>query len=112
MPRGAAMNDLLDRWKLDERLVRDRMYGAPTARERERWHAVWLVVRGWSAARAAEALERDAHTVGEWLAQFREHRPAAPSFAQTGGVPPPPPRAPQPRGGGRPPWTPPGTGAI
>src|SRR3954470_22827967 len=89
MPRGAAMNDLLDRWKLDERLVRDRMYGAPTGRERERWHAVWLVVRGWSAARAAEALERDAHTVGEWLARFREHGPGALSFTQTGGPPPP-----------------------
>ena len=91
------MNDLLDRWKLDERLVRDRMYGAPTARERERWHAVWLVVRGWSAARAAEALERDAHTVGEWLAQFREHGPAALSFAQTGGSPPPSTRPNKPR---------------
>jgi transposase len=83
------MNELLERWKLDERQVRDRMYGAPTARERERWHAVWLVVRGWSAARAAEALERDVHTVGEWLAQFREHGPGALSFTQTGGPPPP-----------------------
>lgn len=83
------MNKLLARWKLDERQVRDRMYGAPTARERERWHAVWLVVRGWSAARAAEALERDAHTVGEWLAQFREHGPESLSFTQTGGSPPP-----------------------
>src|SRR5256885_8472706 len=86
------MDDWLERWKLDEHQVRDRMYGAPTARERERWHAVWLVVRGWSAARAAEALERDAHTVGEWLAQFREHGPGALSFTQTGGAPPPPPR--------------------
>src|SRR5881628_3381991 len=89
MPRGAAMNDLLDRWKLDERLVRDRMYGAPTARERERWHAVWLVVRGWSAARAAEALERDGHTVGEWLAQSREHGPSGLAFEQSGGSPRP-----------------------
>jgi hypothetical protein len=29
--------------RLDERQVRDRMYRAPTAWERERWHAVWLV---------------------------------------------------------------------
>src|SRR4051794_18275359 len=87
MPRGSVMNELLERWKLDERQVRDRMYGAPTARERERWHAVWLVVRDWSAARAAEALERDAHTVGEWLARFREHGPVALSFTQTA-VPP------------------------
>jgi len=83
------MNELLERWKLDERKVRDRMYGAPTARERERWHAVWLVARGWSAARVGEALERDAHTVGEWLAQFRERGPESLSFTQTGGSPPP-----------------------
>jgi transposase len=83
------MNDVLERWKVDERQVRDRMYGAPTARERERWHAIWLVARGWSAARVAEALERDAHTIGEWLAQFRASGPAGLTFEQTGGPPPP-----------------------
>ncbi len=83
------MNEVLARWKLDERQVRDRMYRAPTARERERWHAIWLVVRGWSAARVAEALERDAHTIGEWLAQFREGDPAGLTFEQSGGSPPP-----------------------
>src|SRR3954469_8291352 len=82
------MDDWLKTWKLDERQVRDRMYQAPTARERERWHAVWLVARGWSAARAGEALERDAHTGGEWLAPFCEHGPVALSFTQTGGPPP------------------------
>jgi transposase len=83
------MDDGLERLKLDERLVRDRMYRAPTPRERERWHAIWLVARGWSAARVAEALERDAHTIGEWLAQFRESGPAGLIFEQTGGSPPP-----------------------
>ena len=83
------MDDVLERWKLDERQVRDRMYRAPTPRERERWHAIWLVARGWSAARVAEALERDAHTIGEWLAQFRESGPAGLTFEQTGGSPPP-----------------------
>jgi len=34
------MNELLERWKLDAREVRERMYGAPTPRERERWHAL------------------------------------------------------------------------
>ena len=83
------MNAVLARWKLDESQVRDRMYRAPTPRERERWHAIWLVARGWSAARVAEALERDAHTIGEWLAQFRESGPAGLSFEQSGGSPPP-----------------------
>ena len=34
------MDDWLKTWKLDERQVRDRMYRAPTARERERWARV------------------------------------------------------------------------
>lgn len=91
------MNEVLERWKLDEGQVRDRMYRAPTPRERERWHAVWLVARGWSAARVAEALDRDAHTIGEWLAQFRENGPAGLTFEQTGGPPPPSTRSSRPR---------------
>jgi transposase len=83
------MDEVLARWHLDERQVRDRLYRAPTPRERERWHAIWLVARGWSAARVAEALERDAHTIGEWLAQFRASGPAGLTFEQTGGPPPP-----------------------
>src|SRR5215213_8476135 len=82
------MDDWLEAWKLDESQVRDRLYQAPTARERERWHAVWLVARGWSAARVAEALERDAHTIGEWLAVFRERGPSGLAFEQSGGSPP------------------------
>ena len=83
------MNELLERWKLDLREVRERMYRASTPRERERWHALWLVARGWSAAQVAEALERDPHTVGEWLAAFGRGGPAALAFEQTGGSPPP-----------------------
>jgi transposase len=91
------MNEMLGHWKLDERQIRDRMYRSPTPRERERWHAVWLVARGWSAARVAEALDRDAHTIGEWLAQFRERGPAGLSFEQSGGSPPPSTRSSRPR---------------
>jgi len=91
------VNEVLKRWKLDERLVRDRMYRAQTPRERERWHAIWLVARGWSAARVAEALERDAHTIGVWLDQFRKGGPAGLSFEQTGGSPPPSTRSSKPR---------------
>ena len=83
------MNELLERWKLDVRQVRERMYRAPTPRERERWHALWLLARGWSAAQVAEALERDPHTIGEWLATVGRGGPAALAFEQTGGSPPP-----------------------
>src|SRR5690242_10147997 len=84
------MDDVLERWQLHERQVRERMYRAATPRERERWHAIWLLTRGWAAARVAEGLERDAHTIGERGAQFRGSGPAALAFAQTGGSPPPP----------------------
>ena len=83
------MDELLERWELDLGAVRERMYRAPTPRERERWHALWLLARGWSAARVAEALERDPHTIGEWLAAFGRGGPAALGFEQTGGSPPP-----------------------
>ena len=79
----------LGRWKVDVGRVRARVYGAPTARERERWHALWLLARGWSAAQVAEALERDAHTIGAWLADFRRGGPPALAFEQAGGSPPP-----------------------
>ena len=79
----------LTRWELDLRQVRERMYRAPTPRERERWHALWLLAQGWSATRVAELLEREAHTIGGWLAAFDRGGPAALAFEQTGGPPPP-----------------------
>ncbi len=79
----------LARWELGARQVRERMYRAPTPRERERWHALWLLAPGWSAQQVAELLERDAHTIGGWLAAFERAGPAALAFEQTGGPPPP-----------------------
>jgi transposase len=86
------MNDvltMLEHWQLDVKAVRERVYRAPTPRERERWHALWLLARGWSAAQVADALERDAHTIGDWVAEFRQQGPAGLAFGQTGGAPPP-----------------------
>jgi transposase len=80
---------VLEAWALDVDEVRERMYGAPTARERERWHALWLAVQGWSATRVAVALGRDPHTIGGWLAAFRRAGPGAFAFSHTGGSPPP-----------------------
>jgi transposase len=86
------MNDdimvLLNQWQLAMKTVRRRMFRAPTPRERERWYALWLWAQGWSAAQVAEALERDPHTIGEWLESFRQEGPAGLAFEQTGGAPP------------------------
>ena len=84
------MNDVIticERWNLDVKAVRERVYRAPTPRER--WHALWLLARGWSAAQVADALERDAHTIGDWVEDFRQRGPAGLAFEQTGGPPPP-----------------------
>lgn len=87
------MQKVLGSWQLDVKAVRERMYGAPTARERERWHAMWLFAQGWSAVQVAEALERDAHTIGDWLEAFRQKGPTVLAFEQSGGPPRPQPGA-------------------
>jgi transposase len=89
---GDADNDLeeaLSRWQIDTTAVRERMYRAPTPRARERWHALWLALQGWSTVRVATALGRDPHTISSWLAAFRQDGPGALAFAHTGGSPPP-----------------------
>jgi transposase len=83
------MLTVLSEWQLDMHAVRERMYRAPTPRERERWHAIWLLARGWSASQVAEALERDAHTIGDWIEALQQAGPAGLAFEQTGGSPPP-----------------------
>ena len=79
----------LARWGMELRQVRERMYRAATPRERERWHALWLLAQGWPANQVAEVLERDPHTIGSWLAAFDRDGPAALAFEHTGGSPPP-----------------------
>ena len=80
---------LLERWQLDVGDVREHMYRAPTPRERERWHALWLLAKGWTASAVAEALEREPHTIGAWVTAFGNAGPTALSFEQSGGSPPP-----------------------
>ena len=79
----------LERWQLDLSGVRSMMYLAPTPRERERWHALWLLCRGMTASATAQALGRDAHTICRWATAFGEGGPAALIFEQFGGSPPP-----------------------
>jgi transposase len=83
------MQKVLECWQLDVKAVRERRYGAPTARERERWQAMWLLARGWSAAQVAEVLERDVHTIGDWLETLRQKGPMALAFEQSRGLPRP-----------------------
>ena len=83
------LTNALERWQLDRAAVRTLMYRAPTPRERERWHALWLLARGWTAAEVAAALEREPHTIGEWRAGFCRAGPSSITFAHTGGSPPP-----------------------
>jgi len=80
---------MLGQWQLDLKYVPNQMYRDSTPRERERWNAIWLLVRGWSAIQVAEALERDAHTIGDWVDAFDQKGPAGLAFEQTGGPPPP-----------------------
>ena len=82
---GAA----LVRWQMDETAVLERVYRSPTPRERERWHALWLLAQDRTVGKVAELLKRDPHTISRWLADFVEGGPQAVAFEQTGGSPPP-----------------------
>ncbi len=57
---------VLTHWQIEPRRLREEMYQAPTPRERERWHALWLLSRGWSAVAVARyaALLAEARTTG------------------------------------------------
>ena len=80
---------ILRQWEMDARGLHRRLILAPTPRERECWHALWLLAQGWTAAATAEALGRDPHTIGRWASAFGEGGPEALMFEQTGGSPPP-----------------------
>jgi hypothetical protein len=83
------MLDILRHWQIDVKQVRERVYRASTPRERDRWHAVWLLARSWTPEQVAEALERDMRTIVEWRTDFEQQGPAGMSFEQSGGSPPP-----------------------
>jgi len=44
-----------------------------------------VLAGGWSAVQVADALERDPHTIGAWLAGFRQAGPAGLTLEDTGG---------------------------
>ena len=77
----------LEQWQMDARDLHRRLILSPTPRERERWHASWLLAQGWTASGAAQALGRDPHTIGRWAAVFGEGGPAALIFEQSEGSP-------------------------
>ena len=80
--------ELLERRQLDVGDLRERMYRAPTPRERERWHALWLLAQGWTSSAVAEALERDPHTIGTWVTAFGNAGPHGPWLRTVGWLPP------------------------
>ena len=80
---------LLEQWQMDARDLHRRLILAPTPRERERWHAIWLLAQGWTASGTAQALGRYPHTIGRWAAAFGEGGRAALILEQSGGSPRP-----------------------
>ena len=78
----------LEQWQMGTKDLHQRTILVPTPRERERWQAIWLLAQGWTAPATAEALERDPHTIGRWVAAFGEGGPMALIFEQSGGSPP------------------------
>ena len=51
MEKGVrGMKGFLEQWEMSAKDVHRRLILAPTPRERERWHAVWLLAQGWTAS--------------------------------------------------------------
>ena len=72
---------LLEQWQLDVSGMHRRLIPEPTPREREQWHAIWLLAQGWTASAIAEALEREPHTIGRWACpRFHEGRLSGSDF--------------------------------
>ena len=78
----------LEQWQMGIKDLHRRTILAPTPRERERWQVIWLLAQGWTASATAEALERDPHTIGRWVAAFGEGGAMALIFEQSGCSPP------------------------
>ena len=76
---------LLERWRKNRAEVRRHIYREPTPRDRERLHAVWLLALGWTAAAVNKVLERDAHTISQWVRELAEGGPKALVVEQSGG---------------------------
>src|SRR2546428_13124431 len=83
-----AATELLMGWGMDLEQVRQRLYDAPHPRERERWHALWLVGQGWTQVQIAQALGHEAHTIGNWIEALRQQGPAGLQCTAHGGAPP------------------------
>ncbi len=93
------IDQLLEQWEMNVRDLHRRVILAPTPRERERWHSVWLLAQGWTASSTAEALGRDPHTIGRWsrpvgrwsrpvVRCLRRRRPKGPDIRADRGFPP------------------------
>lgn len=80
---------LLGRWELAARDIRERMYRVPALRERERWHALWLLAQGWSANKVTDLRERDPHTIGRCLTAFARAVPVPSPSSRPVTTPPP-----------------------
>ena len=82
------MGALLEPWRIDEAEARRRMYRAPTPRERERWHALWLLAQGWTAAAVARAVGQGCPHHWPMDHGICGRRSEGAVFEQSGGSPP------------------------
>ena len=44
------IDQFLEQWQMAARDLHRWLILAPTPRERERWHAIWLLAQGWTAS--------------------------------------------------------------
>jgi transposase len=77
-----------EKWGQTADDLRRMSVGAPHARTRERFLALFQATQGYSAMGWAEESDRHHQTVESWIRRYNNDGPEAMTFRHTGGWPP------------------------
>ena len=78
---------LMEEWQLNVGDLRESMYGAPTPRERERWHGLWLLAKGGRRSKWLRLWRESLIPLETGWPTFAEPGPKVWSLNRLGGTP-------------------------
>ena len=75
-------------WGQTEDDLREQALKASHPRTRERFMALFEIVKGSNSTQVGLASGRNPQTVMDWVHRYNEHGPSALTYKRTGGAPP------------------------